>query len=435
MKVAVVGTGYVGLVSGTCFAELGHSVSCIDIDTVKIEKLKQGISPIYEPGLNDLITRNVKNEKLSFHADFESVADAKTIFLAVGTPSTDSGAANLEYLKQAAKQVAEKLQDDAIVVIKSTVPVGTSDVIRELIASHTKKKFHMISNPEFLKEGVAVNDFMRPDRVVIGAHNEYSFEVMEELYAPLVLQGNPIIKMNVASAEMTKYASNCFLATKISFINEIARLCEVTGANIEQVRKGMTSDARIGKRFLYPGLGYGGSCFPKDVQALIYKGSEKGRPLKIVEAVHKVNHEQRFFFLDKIKDFFKGDLSGKTIALWGVSFKPDTDDIREAPSLTIATELLKLGAVVKFYDPVAMDNFEKHFSGKDVVRCEDKYVACEGADALVLITEWTEFRAPNFDTVKERLKSPVFFDGRNLYRTSHMTELGFDYHSIGKAAR
>ena len=437
MKVAVIGTGYVGLVSGTCFAEIGHEVTCIDIDPKKIEMLKNGKSPIYEPGLTELIERNIKAERLHFSLNYDSVKDAKSVFLAVGTPSADDGRADLKYLKAAAIEVAKNIADGAIIVIKSTVPVGTNSELRKLISEHTKNNFHLVNNPEFLKEGSAVEDFMRPDRVIIGHQDELAFHVMEELYAPLVRQGNPIYGMSNLSAEMSKYAANCFLATKISFINEIARLCDATNADIEEVRKGISSDKRIGGHFLYPGPGYGGSCFPKDVKALIATAEDYGMELKIVNATELVNDEQKVYVFHKIKKYFKGDLKNRIITFWGVAFKANTDDVREASAITMALELIKEGATVHFFDPVASENFLKVM--KDYPECEgkiksfdNKYDCLIGSDALVTMTEWREFRVPDFNEVKSRLKTKVIFDGRNLYETEKIKSEGFDYFAVGK---
>ncbi len=437
MKVSVIGTGYVGLVSGTCFAEIGHDVTCIDIDPKKIEMLKAGKSPIYEPGLTDLLERNIKSNRLRFSTGYESVSSAKSIFLAVGTPSADDGRADLKYLRAAAIEVAKNLSDDAIVVIKSTVPVGTSTEIRKLISENTNKKFHLVNNPEFLKEGSAVEDFMRPDRVIIGHQDEGAYKVMEELYAPLVRQGNPIYGMSNLSAEMSKYAANCFLATKISFINEIARLCDATGSDIEEVRKGISSDKRIGGHFLYPGPGYGGSCFPKDVKALIATAEDFGMDLKIVNATEEVNDEQKVYVFEKVVKKFGADLKGKTFTFWGVAFKANTDDVREASAITMARKLIGAGATVNIFDPVATENYldvmkaYKECEGK-IKSFNDKYEALTNADALITMTEWREFQAPEFKEIKKRLKSPVIFDGRNLYETKHVLSEGFEYFAIGK---
>lgn len=437
MKVSVIGTGYVGLVSGTCFAEIGHDVTCIDIDPKKIEMLKNGQSPIYEPGLTELLERNIQYARLHFSNGYESVKEAKTIFLAVGTPSADDGRADLKYLRAAAVQIAQHLSDEAIIVIKSTVPVGTSVELKKLISESTKKKFHLVNNPEFLKEGTAVEDFMRPDRVIIGHQDPAAYAVMEELYAPLVRQGNPIYGMSNLSAEMSKYAANCFLATKISFINEIARLCDATGADIEEVRKGISSDKRIGGHFLYPGPGYGGSCFPKDVKALMRTAEDYGMNLKIVHATEEVNDEQKVYVLSKIKKYFNGDLKNRTFCFWGVAFKANTDDVRETSAITMARALVQEGATVNFFDPVAADNFMEAM--KAYPECEgriksfnNKYDCLNGADGMVTMTEWREFRVPDFAEVKSRLKTKVIFDGRNLYETHKVLAEGFDYLAIGK---
>ncbi|MGZ3787674.1 MAG: UDP-glucose dehydrogenase family protein [Bacteriovorax sp.] len=437
MKVSVIGTGYVGLVSGTCFAEIGHDVTCIDIDPKKIDMLKAGKSPIYEPGLNELLERNIKANRLHFAQSYESVKDAKSIFLAVGTPSADDGRADLKYLRAAAIEVAKNLSDDAIIVIKSTVPVGTNNEIRKLISENTKKKFHLVNNPEFLKEGSAVEDFMRPDRVIIGHQDEEAMKAMEELYAPLVRQGNPIYSMSNLSAEMSKYAANCFLATKISFINEIARLCDATGADIEEVRKGISSDKRIGGHFLYPGPGYGGSCFPKDVKALIATAEDHGMELKIVNATEEVNDEQKSYVFHKIEKYYGKDLKGKVFTFWGVAFKANTDDVRETAAIAMARKLIGAGASIQIFDPVATENYlhvmseYKECEGK-IKSFDNKYDALNGSDGLVTVTEWREFNSPDFLEIKSRLKRPVIFDGRNLYDTKKIQALGFDYFAIGK---
>lgn len=436
MKVSVIGTGYVGLVSGTCFAEIGHDVTCIDIDPKKIEMLKAGKSPIYEPGLNELLERNIKSGRLHFSLNYDSVKEAQSVFLAVGTPSADDGRADLKYLKAAAIEVAKNIADDAIIVIKSTVPVGTNVILKKLISENTKKKFHLVNNPEFLKEGSAVEDFMRPDRVIIGHQDEMAMKAMEELYAPLVRQGNPIYGMSNLSAEMSKYAANCFLATKISFINEIARLCDATSADIEEVRKGISSDKRIGHHFLYPGPGYGGSCFPKDVKALIATAQDFGMDLKIVNATEEVNDEQKSYVFQKIKTYY-GDLHGKIFTFWGVAFKANTDDVRETAAIAMARKLIAAGASIQIFDPVATENYldvMKEFSecnGK-IKAFDNKYDALNGSEALITVTEWREFNAPDFTEIKSRLKKPVIFDGRNLYDTKKVLAEGFEYFAVGK---
>ena len=433
MKVSVIGTGYVGLVSGTCFAEIGHDVTCIDIDENKIKTLKEGKSPIYEPGLTDLLERNIKSGRLNFSTDYDSVKEASAIFLAVGTPSSDDGQANLKYLFSAAESVAKNLSDGAIVVVKSTVPVGTGGKVKELISKFTDKRFSVVNNPEFLKEGSAVEDFMRHDRVVIGYQEEEAAQAMEELYAPLVRQGNPIFMMSNLSAEMTKYAANCFLATKISFINEIARLCDLVGADINEVRKGISSDQRIGKHFFYPGPGYGGSCFPKDVKALMYTAKEYGMDLSIVGATEDVNDSQKMYVFEKIKKHF-GEIEGRVFAFWGVAFKANTDDVRESSAIYMAKALVEAGAKVNFFDPVAGENYLKVMDEyKDsITMFENKYDCLNGCDAMVTMTEWREFSFPDFPEIKNRLKTPVIFDGRNLYNTEKVLDHGFEYFAIGK---
>lgn len=437
MKVSVIGTGYVGLVSGTCFAEIGHDVTCIDIDPKKIEMLKNGESPIYEPGLNELLERNIKSNRLHFSTNYDSVKTAKTIFLAVGTPSADDGRADLKYLRAAATEVAKNLSDDAIIVIKSTVPVGTNLEVKKIIAQNTTKRFEVVNNPEFLKEGSAIEDFMRPDRVVIGHENEEAMTVMEELYAPLVRQGNPIYGMSNLSAEMTKYAANCFLATKISFINEIARLCDLTNSDIEEVRKGISSDKRIGHHFFYPGPGYGGSCFPKDVKALIATAEDYGMNLKVISSAEDVNDEQKYYIVSKIVKHFGENLKGKTFTFWGVAFKANTDDVRETAAIYIAKTLVKHGAKINIFDPVATPNYLKEMQNYPEVRenitaFDNKYDALKGCDGLITVTEWREFTTPDFDEVKSKLKTPVIFDARNLYNTKKVQEHGFTYYAIGK---
>lgn len=437
MKVSVIGTGYVGLVSGTCFAEIGHDVTCIDIDPKKIEMLKAHKSPIYEPGLNELLERNIKAKRLHFSTGYESVKEAKSIFLAVGTPSADDGRADLKYLRAAAVQVAKNLSEGAIVVIKSTVPVGTSVEIRKLISENTTKNFHLVNNPEFLKEGSAVEDFMRPDRVIIGHQDAGAMKVMEELYAPLVRQGNPIYGMSNLSAEMSKYAANCFLATKISFINEIARLCDLTNADIEEVRKGISSDKRIGGHFLYPGPGYGGSCFPKDVKALVATAEDYGMDLKIINATEEVNDEQKAYVFSKVKKYYGENLTGKTFTFWGVAFKANTDDVRETAAIAMARKLIGAGAKINIFDPVATENYlhemsqYKECEGK-ITAFDDKYEALKGSDALITVTEWREFTTPDFAHIKTKLNKPVIFDGRNLYDTKKVLAEGFEYFAIGK---
>lgn len=432
MKIAVVGTGYVGLVTGTCFSETGNHVTCIDIDQRKVEKLKNGIMPIYEPGLEVLFERNTKQGRLNFTTDLkEGIEGAKVIFLALPTPPGEDGSADLKYILQVAEDLGPLLKQYTIIIDKSTVPVGTADKVRAKIAAAATVDFDVVSNPEFLREGVAVDDFMKPDRVVIGSSSEKANKVMEALYAPLVRQGNPIIFMDERSAELTKYAANSFLATKITFMNEIANLCEKLGADVDAVRKGIGTDSRIGKRFLFAGIGYGGSCFPKDVQALARSADDVDYDFKILDAVMEINQSQKVKLIPKIQQFFNNDLQGKTIAVWGLAFKPYTDDIREAPSLVNIDELRKLGAKVKAYDPEAMENV-KNLIGDKIQLCQDEYDAIEGADALLIMTEWPIFRTPDFERLAKSLKNKVIFDGRNLYEPNQMEELGFKYYSIGR---
>jgi UDPglucose 6-dehydrogenase len=432
MKIAVVGTGYVGLVTGTCFAETGNTVTCIDIDQEKVKKLQGGKVTIYEPGLEQLFERNIKQNRLSFTTNLkEGIKDAKIIFLALPTPPGEDGSADLKYILKVSDDLGPLLSDYTIVIDKSTVPVGTADKVRSRIAANAKVEFDVVSNPEFLREGVAVEDFMKPERVVIGTTSPKARKVMEPLYAPFVRQGNPLVFMDERSAELTKYAANAFLATKISFMNEIANLCELLGADVDSVRKGVGTDSRIGKRFLFPGIGYGGSCFPKDVQALAKSASDSTYDFKILKAVMDVNTEQKTKLIPRIKEFFKGDLKGKTIAIWGLSFKPHTDDIREAPALYNIELLLKEGAIIKTHDPESMENV-KRIVGDKIKFCATPYDAAEGADAIFIATEWPEFRTPDFDKLGSILKGKVIFDGRNLYELSQMKELGYVYYSIGR---
>jgi len=432
MKIAVVGTGYVGLVTGTCFAETGNTVTCVDIDQEKVNKLSSGKITIYEPGLEQLFERNLKQGRLSFTTNLkEGIEDAKIIFLALPTPPGEDGSADLKYILKVADDLGPLLKDFTGIVDKSTVPVGTADKVRERIAKGAKVEFDVVSNPEFLREGVAVEDFMKPDRVVIGTNSARGRKVMETLYQPFVRQGNPIIFMDERSAELTKYAANAFLATKISFMNEIANLCESVGADVDSVRKGVGTDSRIGKRFLFPGIGYGGSCFPKDVQALAKSSSDVQYDFKILKAVMDVNADQKTRLIPRVKEYFKNNLKGKTIAVWGLSFKPHTDDIREAPALYNIDLLLEAGAVVKVHDPEGMENVKK-LIGPKVQYCDTPYEAAEGADAIFIATEWPEFRTPDFEKLSSLLKAKVIFDGRNLYDLSVMQELGYAYYSIGR---
>jgi UDPglucose 6-dehydrogenase len=432
MKIAVVGTGYVGLVTGTCFAETGNTVTCVDIDEAKIKKLQNGQITIYEPGLEQLFERNLKQERLFFTTDLkEGIKDAKIIFLALPTPPGEDGSADLKYILKVASDLGPILSDYTVIIDKSTVPVGTADKVREKIAANAKVEFDVVSNPEFLREGVAVEDFMKPDRVVIGTTSPRARKIMETLYAPYVRQGNPIIFMDERSAELTKYAANSFLATKITFMNEIANLCELVGADVDSVRKGVGTDSRIGKRFLFPGIGYGGSCFPKDVQALAKSASDAKYDFRILTAVMDVNEDQKTILIDRIKQYFKGNLKGKTFALWGLSFKPHTDDIREAPALYNIDALLSEGAVIKAHDPESIENVRK-LLGDKIQYFDTPYEAAEGADAIFIATEWPEFRTPDFEKLGTLLKSKVIFDGRNLYDLAAMKEQGYTYYSIGR---
>ena len=432
MKIAVVGTGYVGLVTGTCFAETGNQVICVDIDKVKVDKLSNGQITIYEPGLEKLFLRNLKEERLHFTTDLAwGISEASIIFLALPTPPGEDGSADLKYVLGCSADIGNLLTEYKVIVDKSTVPVGTAEKVRTAIAQNYKGEFDVVSNPEFLREGVAVDDFMKPDRVVIGTSSDRAKKVMGDLYAPFVRQGNPVVFMDERSAELTKYAANSFLATKISFMNEIAQLCERLNADVDMVRLGIGSDERIGKRFLFPGIGYGGSCFPKDVQALVKSSNEVQYDFKILNAVMDVNEKQKLHLLPKIKRYFKGNLQGKRFALWGLAFKPNTDDIREAPALYIIDELLNEGASVIAFDPEAMPNV-KGVVGDKITYAESQYEALKGADALIIATEWNEFRTPDFLKIVSVLKSKVIFDGRNLFDTDAIRQLGFYYESIGR---
>jgi UDPglucose 6-dehydrogenase len=432
MRIAVVGTGYVGLVAGTCFAESGNSVVCIDIDREKIQKLRQGIIPIYEPGLKELLERNVHDGRLKFTTDYaEGIPQAEVVFIAVGTPPGEDGSADLKYVLEAARTIAKHMTGYTVVVDKSTVPVGTAQKVHAALAGATQHEFDVVSNPEFLKEGAAVDDFLKPDRVVIGTATQRAREVMEELYGPFVRTGNPILHMDIASAELTKYAANAMLATRISFMNEIANICQRVGANIEQVRRGIGSDARIGSRFLFAGVGYGGSCFPKDVQAILRTAAEHGYRFRIIEAVEAVNELQKQLLVEMIQKRFGKDLKGRHFAVWGLAFKPNTDDMREAPAVVVIEALLKAGATVAAHDPEAMQECRKRHLGERVRYTDVPMQALEGADALVLITEWNEFRRPDFDAVKGLLKQPIVFDGRNIYSRTTLERLGFEYFGVG----
>ncbi|MEP2669938.1 MAG: UDP-glucose/GDP-mannose dehydrogenase family protein [Cyclobacteriaceae bacterium] len=432
MKIAVVGTGYVGLVTGTCLAETGNTVTCVDNDQEKVKTLQGGKVTIYEPGLTPLFDRNIKQNRLFFTTDLkEGIKDAKIIFLALPTPPGEDGSADLKYILKVADDLGSILDNYTVIVDKSTVPVGTAEKVKTAIAANAKVEFDVVSNPEFLREGVAVDDFMKPERVVVGTNSPKAQKLMEELYAPFVRQGNPVIFMDERSAELTKYAANSFLATKISFMNEIANLCELLGADVDAVRKGIGSDSRIGKRFLFPGIGYGGSCFPKDVQALAKSSADANYDFKILNSVMDVNVTQRIKLMDRVKKHFNGDLKGKKIAVWGLAFKPHTDDIREAPALYNIEYLLEAGATVTTHDPEAMDNVKK-ILGEKITYFSNPYDAAEGADAILIATEWPEFRAPDFERLSTLLKNKVIFDGRNLYDVNAMKELGFTYTSIGR---
>ncbi len=434
MKIAVVGTGYVGLVSGTCFAETGNSVTCIDIDAEKVAKMKNGFVPIYEPGLEELFKRNIEEGRITFSTNLaEGIKNAEIIFLALPTPSGEDGSADLSFIMKVAEQLGSLLEQYTVIVDKSTVPVGTSEKVENAIAKKCKVDFDVVSNPEFLREGVAIDDFMKPDRVVIGTSSERAKKVMEKLYAPFVRQGNPIYIMDEKSAELTKYAANAFLAMKISFMNEIANLAEIVGADVDKIRKGIGSDSRIGKQFLYAGTGYGGSCFPKDVKALAKTSSDHQFDFKILNAVMDVNKRQKTILIPKVKRYFNNDLKGKKIALWGLAFKPNTDDIREASAIDIIQELLKEGATVSAFDPEAMENVHK-LLGNTITLTEKSYDALKDADALIIVTEWNEFRQPDFEKISKLLKNKAIFDGRNLFDNEQMRELGFHYESIGRQA-
>lgn len=437
MKIAIVGTGYVGLVSGTCFAEMGTDVMCVDIDVNKIENLKNGKVPIFEPGLDELVAKNVRDGRLQFSTSLaNSLAEVSLIFSAVGTPPDEDGSADLRYVLDVARTVGQNATDYFVLITKSTVPVGTAQKVRAAIQQELDKRgvaldFDVASNPEFLKEGAAIKDFMAPDRVVIGVESERAHKLLEKLYKPFTLNGYPIIFMDIASAEMTKYASNAMLATRISFMNDIANLCEIVGANVDDVRRGMGSDGRIGSRFLYAGCGYGGSCFPKDVKALAHTGRKAGHTMKVIEAVEDVNEVQKEIVFKKLSEAFGGDLRGKVIAMWGLAFKPETDDMREAPSLVVIEKLLAAGAVVRAFDPVAMDETARRIGDK-IVYCANKTDAAIGADAVALMTEWKQFRLPDWGDIKSLMRGNVVVDGRNIFDVGELKEFGFRYSRIGK---
>lgn len=436
MKIIVIGTGYVGLVTGTCFAEVGIDVICVDIDKKKIDNLNKGILPIFEPGLEGLVIKNVTKGRLKFSTSLEaSIPGADVAFIAVGTPPGENGSADLQYVIEVAKQIGKYMTSYGVVVTKSTVPVGTALKVQEAIHEELKTRsisipFDVASNPEFLKEGAAIDDFLKPDRIVVGVSSKEAEVVMRKLYKPFLLNGHPIIFMDVPSAEMTKYAANSMLATKISFMNDIANLCEIMGADVNMVRKGIGSDDRIGNKFIYPGIGYGGSCFPKDVKALIQTAADNGYSMQILQAVEAVNEYQKTVLFNKLNNRFQGSLKGKTIAMWGLSFKPNTDDMREAPSLVLIDNILAAGGKVQAYDPVAM-NEAKHIIGDQIVYCDNEYDALSNADALLIVTEWADFRSPNFERIKELLNYPIIFDGRNIFDGREMDELGIEYYGIG----
>jgi UDPglucose 6-dehydrogenase len=436
MKIAIVGSGYVGLVTGTCFSEVGIDVVCVDIDRKKIENLRNGIIPIYEPGLEEMLTRNVKKGRLSFTTDIaEALVDCEVLFIAVGTPPDEDGSADLKHVLAVAHDCGKYINEYLLIVTKSTVPVGTASRVKAAVQKELDKRgvsvqFDVASNPEFIKEGAAIDDFLRPDRIVIGLESSRAEDLLRSLYKPFTLNGHPIIIMDIVSTEMTKYAANSMLATKISFMNDIANLCEIVGADINMVRKGIGSDPRIGNKFIYPGIGYGGSCFPKDVQALIRTAGDHNYDLRVLKAVEAVNNDQKMVLLNKIMSYFAGNLTGRTIAVWGLSFKPQTDDMRQAPSLVIIKKLLEAGAKVKAYDPVAMNEAKHHF-GDSISYMDDQYEALRDSDCLALVTEWPEFRFPNFREMKNLLRNPAIFDGRNIYDRFEMKRNGFEYFCIG----
>lgn len=432
MNIAVVGTGYVGLVTGTCFAEMGNHVICVDIDKEKVASMINGKIPIYEPHLDALFERNLKQGRLKFTTNLEeAIKDSQIIFLALPTPPGEDGSADLSYILGVAEKLGTLITDYKVVINKSTVPVGTAEKVHAAIVKNCNSEFDVVSNPEFLREGFAVDDFMKPDRVVIGTDSERARKIMSDLYAPFVRQGNPIYFMDARSSELTKYAANAFLATKITFMNEIANLCEKVGANVDMIRIGIGSDSRIGKRFLFAGIGYGGSCFPKDVQALSRTALDYNYDFKVLSSVMEVNHEQRTIIVQKIRNYFNNNLKGKKIAVWGLAFKPDTDDIREAPALYIIDELLKDGAVISAFDPEAMNNVKK-IVGDKITYASDPYETVQDADALLIATEWSLFRTPEFDKLAKKMKTKIIFDGRNLYDPAKMVELGFYYNSMGR---
>lgn len=436
MKITIVGTGYVGLVTGTCFSEVGIDVTCIDIDEKKIDGLKNGVMPIYEPGLEPMVMRNLEKGRLHFSTSLkDSIHNSEAVFIAVGTPPGEDGSADLKYVLAVAREIGAHMNDYLVVVTKSTVPVGTAQKVKDAVQSELDKRgsnlsFDVASNPEFLKEGAAIQDFLKPDRIVVGVETEKAKKIMEKLYKPFLLNGHPTIFMDVPSAEMTKYAANSMLATKISFMNDIANLCEIMGADVNMVRKGIGSDSRIGTKFIYPGVGYGGSCFPKDVKALIKTADENGYQMRVLKAVEDVNDAQKSVLVAKVKKHFGSDLRGMTFAIWGLSFKPKTDDMREAPSIVIINQLIEAGAKVRVFDPVAMQEAHRDL-GETVTYAKDEYDTLVDADALLLVTEWPEFRVPNFNVVGKLLKNKVIFDGRNIYDREELNDLGYTYYGIG----
>jgi UDPglucose 6-dehydrogenase len=440
MKIAIVGSGYVGLVSGTCFAEMGNHVTCVDIDPVKIEKLKNGIIPIFEPGLQAMVVKNAKNKNLEFTTNLsDAISNANIVFIAVGTPMGTDGAADLQYVLAVAKSIGASMIKELVVVDKSTVPIGTADKVKATIQEELNKrkvavKFHVVSNPEFLKEGAAIDDFMKPDRVVIGADSDYAFDVMKQLYSPFFRTHDRFITMDIRSAEMTKYAANAMLATKISFMNEIANICERVGADVNQVRVGIGSDKRIGYSFIYPGVGYGGSCFPKDVKALAKIAKENGYQAQLISAVEAVNDAQKIVVAQKIVNRFGEDLTGKTFGVWGLAYKPETDDMREAPAIYVIQTLVQKGAKIKVYDPKAMTQAKQHYlkGVENITYCNTKYEVLKNSNALLLLTEWKEFRSPDFEHIKAQLVTPIIFDGRNQYIAYNLEAKGIEYHRIGK---
>jgi UDPglucose 6-dehydrogenase len=433
MNIGVIGTGYVGLVAGACFAESGNDVWCVDNDATKVEKLKKGEIPIYEPGLPEIVERNLREERLTFTTDLNAaVKKSLVIFVAVGTPTTPSGAADLTSVFQVASEIGRAMDRYKVIVVKSTVPVGTSEKVRAILKKETNHPFDLLSNPEFLKQGAAVEDFMKPDRVVVGADDVRPAELLRDLYAPFVRTGSPVLLVDVRTAELLKYAANSFLAARISFMNEIANLCEQVGANVDMIRKGLAADSRIGPAFLFPGVGFGGSCFPKDIKALIDTGKQHNYQMSILQAVDSVNQNQASRFADKVRKHFEGQLRDKRLAVWGLSFKPRTNDMRDAPSITIIESLLAEGATVAAYDPEAMDEAKRIFGGR-IQLAPNNYSSVEGADALLLVTEWQAFRNPNFERMKAMMRKPVIFDGRNIYDPVHLREMGFTYYSVGRA--